>query len=104
MKLTLIKFWLFKFKYLILSFFLLILYIYFSTSSDTKDKVRIYFSNTLSSVTEDKERSCYSNTYIPEHTELLQDVLSSKVQPTFGKSIFFHETSCRNGIISINAR
>lgn len=36
--------------------------------------------------------------------ELLEDIMSSEKKPQLGKSVFFHETSCSNGIVKLNAR
>ncbi|KAJ6650181.1 Lactosylceramide 4-alpha-galactosyltransferase, partial [Pseudolycoriella hygida] len=51
-------------------------------------------------------RKCFSNhVNIQEHNiQMLPDIMSASKIPTLGKSIFFHETSCADGIVSLNAR
>lgn len=51
-------------------------------------------------------RKCFSNHVNIEekNIELLQDIMIASKKPNLGKSIFFHETSCANGIVTLNAR
>lgn len=51
-------------------------------------------------------RKCFSNhANIEEYNiQLLPDVTLAAKKPNLGKSIFFHETSCANGIVTLNAR
>lgn len=36
--------------------------------------------------------------------KLLEDIMVSEKKPQPGNSVFFHETSCSNGIVKLNAR
>lgn len=52
---------------------------------------------------------CYnrsiSNTSSSASIVYFDDILDAKKQPTSGKTIFFHETSCtQNGIVQINSK
>ena len=50
-------------------------------------------------------KKCYTlNTENLEGIQLLEDIMTSSKKPQFSKSIFFHETSCSNGILKLNAR
>lgn len=47
---------------------------------------------------------CFTNNHDIWDVKLLEDVMESERKPRAGKSIFFHETSCSNGIVKLNAR
>lgn len=47
------------------------------------------------------KKRIYDNNW---NVDLLEDVMLSKKKPQFGKTIFFHETSCGNGVVQLNAR
>lgn len=51
-------------------------------------------------------RKCFSNHVNVEefNIQLLPDIMSASKKPNLGKSVFFHETSCANGIVALNAR
>lgn len=49
-------------------------------------------------------KKCFMNNNLVWDVELLEDIMSSEKKPQPGKSIFFHETSCSNGIVKLNAR
>ncbi|XP_037040179.1 lactosylceramide 4-alpha-galactosyltransferase-like isoform X2 [Bradysia coprophila] len=51
-------------------------------------------------------RRCFSNhVNIEEHNiQLLPDIMTATRKPNLGKSVFFHETSCLDGIATLNAR
>lgn len=51
-------------------------------------------------------QQCYhqNRASLDENIILLEDITDSKNQPKPGQSIFFHETSCTNGIVKLNAR
>lgn len=51
-------------------------------------------------------RKCFTASYLKEQVGLvsLSDVMVHERKPKLGKTIFFHETSCSNGIIQLNAR
>lgn len=53
-----------------------------------------------------KAKKCFQFTdQNPGSIVFFEDVMQSKKQPTPGKSIFFHETSCtKDGLIHLNAR
>lgn len=60
----------------------------------------------LSNDSERMARRCFSNHVNVEENniQLLPDVMTATRKPNLGKSVFFHETSCSNGIATINAR
>ncbi|KAG4074470.1 hypothetical protein HA402_015759 [Bradysia odoriphaga] len=51
-------------------------------------------------------RRCFSNHVNVEeyNIQLLPDIMTATRKPNLGKSVFFHETSCSNGIATLNAR
>lgn len=51
-------------------------------------------------------RKCFSNhvNTAEYNIQLLPDIMMATRKPNLGKSVFFHETSCANGIVSLNAR
>lgn len=51
-------------------------------------------------------RKCFTNHVNIEdfNIQLLPDIMVATKKPTLGKSVFFHETSCANGIVTLNAR
>lgn len=50
-------------------------------------------------------RKCFrGSSYRNNEIVLLHDVLEADRKPQMGKTIFFHETSCLNGVIRLNAR
>lgn len=51
-------------------------------------------------------KKCFSNHNNIEEFDilLLPDIMMATKKPSLGKSIFFHETSCANGIVSLNVR
>lgn len=53
-----------------------------------------------------KARRCFSNHFNVQdrNIQLFPDIMTATKKPTFGKSIFFHETSCSKGIAKLNAR
>ncbi len=96
----------FIYKCLCLILFLFVFYVYFSSeysfqSSISKEQNKVHIDEHAAA----EPHTCYNGkNYYGDGIDLLEDVLVSKMQPRPGKSILFHETSCRNGIISINAR
>lgn len=49
-------------------------------------------------------RKCFMKNDLVWDVELLEDIMTSEKKPQPGKSVFFHETSCSNGIVKLNAR
>lgn len=49
-------------------------------------------------------KRCFQATHQVWDVQLLQDILEADKQPQMGKSVFFHETSCTNGVVKLNAR
>lgn len=49
-------------------------------------------------------KKCFMNNNLVWDVELLEDIMLSEKKPQLGKSVFFHETSCSDGIVKLNAR
>ena len=52
----------------------------------------------------ESNKICFQHYPIDGTVELLEDIMEAEKKPELGKSIFFHETSCLNGLFKLNAR
>lgn len=49
-------------------------------------------------------KKCFLDNHRLFDVDLLDDIMSSERKPQLGKTVFFHETSCANGVVKLNAR
>lgn len=50
-------------------------------------------------------KQCYiASNHMPSNLIMLEDIMDSVPKPQLSRSVFFHETSCTNGIVRLNAR
>lgn len=49
-------------------------------------------------------KKCFQKNNLLWDIDLLEDIMESNRKPQLGKSIFFHETSCSEGLVKLNAR
>lgn len=87
----------FRQKFLIALFGLFIVCIYFSAF--------VYRSNNSQNKVSQNKVDCYKISSVAGAIAYFEDIHEAKRQPTPGKTIFFHETSCSmTGVVQLNAK